>query len=206
MERGSFGAAFAFLSLAACTTTNYYVAPSDAGTDQASSSGDGGVLGPACEAYVACCTEIAGTQRDLASACDAAKKNIEDAHASGASTSAYETSCKAGLDSAHGMGVCQGDAGPVCPPPRDPPLKSTCITCSTALCKREHDACFASTSDAACDCRQLLDCLNGPDPNYRFCGANVACAKACTDTHASGSPLLESWSTCVDQNCSAACK
>lgn len=64
-------------------------------------------LGPSCEAYLACCDELAEEQPALAGSCDQTRTAIEDAQEKGASTASYESSCKSALSSMKSSGYCK---------------------------------------------------------------------------------------------------
>ena len=74
---------------------------SDEGDDSSESS-----VGPQCEAYFACCKEIADEHPEVAASCDQTKSQIDAAEEKGASTSSYESACESALDAAKSAAYC----------------------------------------------------------------------------------------------------
>ncbi len=101
------------LSLVACaaddddkpTSSTSSTAPADggsSGSDETTSSG----LGPQCEAYVACCEEIASAQPAFASSCKATQDQLGKAKEQGATSAQTEDACKSGLSTMKAAGSC----------------------------------------------------------------------------------------------------
>ena len=76
-------------------------------TTSGDTASEGSSLGPQCEAYLECCTELAEAQPALAGSCDSTRSSIESAQEKGASTASYESSCKSALASARSAGYCE---------------------------------------------------------------------------------------------------
>lgn len=73
------------------------------GTDETAPSG----LGPQCEAYVACCKEVASAQPAFASSCKTTEDQLAKAKEQGATSAQTEDACKSGLSTMKSAGYCK---------------------------------------------------------------------------------------------------
>ncbi len=185
--------------LVACgsSTNNYYAVASDAGSQDSASR-----LGPACTAYLTCCGQIAGSQPQVAAACDSAKHSIDDGLAQSASASTFEASCEAGLNAAKTAGYCSEstDGGH---PSEGGNLADACDHGTCQSCGGTNGPCACTQPS---DCGALLTCVSSRCTSSADvckydsdCGGGVCVSGRCEDACATGSCAGDD--TCVKGGC-----
>jgi hypothetical protein len=105
------------LSLVACAGDDDDDKQPSSSTSSTTPAADGGAkgsgetastgLGPQCEAYVACCKEVASAQPALASSCKTAQDQLAKAKEQGATSAQTEDACKSYIATMKTAGYCK---------------------------------------------------------------------------------------------------